>query len=158
MQPQMLRAHNNLFLNDFSDHPKGHVSFASTHGKDCFTQTNIPEPRSKTEATLVQDLWPDHCVQGTRASQIAPARRREPRSHDLFLCFFIGWRIRSGRSIPSRCKSVEGGSDTKGWIRVVLQGSSWFSLIVVDIVAFSGFPSGYRLVQRFCGQRVSGFH
>lgn len=56
----------NLFL---SDHPKGHVSFASTHEKDCFTQTSIPEPRSKTGATLVQDLWPDHCVQGTGASQ-----------------------------------------------------------------------------------------
>ncbi|KIO32810.1 hypothetical protein M407DRAFT_241266 [Tulasnella calospora MUT 4182] len=54
-----------LVVASADDHPKGHVSFASTHNKDCFAQTSIPEPRSKTGATLVQDLWPDHCVQGT---------------------------------------------------------------------------------------------
>jgi nicotinamidase/pyrazinamidase len=46
-------------------HPAGHVSFASAH------------PGTKPFETIVltggpQELWPDHCVQGTRGAQIHP--------------------------------------------------------------------------------------
>ena len=49
-------------------HPAGHISFASTHGKQAFADT--------TEAAYgVQALWPDHCVQGTPGAEVAPALR-----------------------------------------------------------------------------------
>ena len=39
-------------------HPAGHISFASTHGKEPFTDT--------VEASYgTQALWPEHCVQGS---------------------------------------------------------------------------------------------
>ena len=46
-------------------HPAGHVSFASAH------------PGAEPFQTIVlaggpQELWPDHCVQGTRGAQIHP--------------------------------------------------------------------------------------
>jgi len=44
-------------------HPRGHISFASTHGKHPFVET--------VEAGYgTQTLWPDHCVQGTRGAEI----------------------------------------------------------------------------------------
>lgn len=38
-------------------HPKGHISFASTHGKEPFSAIKLPYGD--------QVMWPDHCVQGT---------------------------------------------------------------------------------------------
>lgn len=47
-------------------HPEQHVSFASTHGKQPFTDT--------AEASYgPQSLWPDHCLQGTAGAEITPA-------------------------------------------------------------------------------------
>ena len=46
-------------------HPPGHVSFASAH----------PGARPYTTLTLPagpQELWPDHCVQGTRGAALHP--------------------------------------------------------------------------------------
>ncbi len=44
-------------------HPLGHISFASTHGKQPFTDT--------VEATYgTQALWPDHCVQQTPGAEL----------------------------------------------------------------------------------------
>ncbi|KAI5118275.1 hypothetical protein M0805_006017 [Coniferiporia weirii] len=53
-------------------HPAGHVSFASTHSKEAFTQIDVPYPYGKDDgpATISQMLWPDHCVQGTRGTEI----------------------------------------------------------------------------------------
>lgn len=47
-------------------HPRGHVSFASSH------------PGHKPFETIAlaggaQELWPDHCVKGTRGAQLHPA-------------------------------------------------------------------------------------
>jgi nicotinamidase/pyrazinamidase len=47
-------------------HPRGHISFASTHGKQPFTDT-IEAPYG------TQHLWPDHCLQGTPGAEIHPA-------------------------------------------------------------------------------------
>ena len=47
-------------------HPRGHISFASTHGKQPFKDTI-------EVAYGTQHLWPDHCVQGTPGAEIHPA-------------------------------------------------------------------------------------
>ena len=46
-------------------HPRGHISFASTHGKQPFTDT-------VQAAYGTQTLWPDHCIQGTPGAQLHP--------------------------------------------------------------------------------------
>jgi nicotinamidase/pyrazinamidase len=46
-------------------HPAGHISFASTHGLQPFTDT-IQAPYG------TQHLWPDHCLQGTPGAALAP--------------------------------------------------------------------------------------
>lgn len=49
-------------------HPKGHISFASTHGKRAFVDT--------VQASYgTQTLWPDHCVQGSPEAEIHPDLR-----------------------------------------------------------------------------------
>ncbi len=46
-------------------HPRNHISFASTHGLQPFTDT--------IEASYgIQHLWPDHCIQGTRGADLHP--------------------------------------------------------------------------------------
>jgi nicotinamidase/pyrazinamidase len=46
-------------------HPKGHVSFASAHGLNPFTDT-VETPYG------TQHLWPDHCVQSTPGAALHP--------------------------------------------------------------------------------------
>jgi nicotinamidase/pyrazinamidase len=47
-------------------HPRGHISFASTHGKQPFTDA--------IQASYgMQQLWPDHCVQGAIGAELHPA-------------------------------------------------------------------------------------
>jgi nicotinamidase/pyrazinamidase len=47
-------------------HPRGHVSFASAHpGRRPFETLALPQGP--------QELWPDHCVQGTRGAALHPA-------------------------------------------------------------------------------------
>ena len=47
-------------------HPRGHVSFASSHaGLAPFESTQVHGHD--------QTLWPDHCVQGTRGAELHPA-------------------------------------------------------------------------------------
>ncbi|MGD0647124.1 MAG: nicotinamidase [Acidobacteriaceae bacterium] len=46
-------------------HPRNHISFASTHGLDPFTDT-IQAPYG------TQHLWPDHCIQATRGANLHP--------------------------------------------------------------------------------------
>ena len=46
-------------------HPRGHISFASTHGLQPFTDT-------VRAAYGTQTLWPDHCIQGTPGAQLHP--------------------------------------------------------------------------------------
>jgi nicotinamidase/pyrazinamidase len=46
-------------------HPQGHVSFASSHpGAAPYTTTALPQGP--------QELWPDHCVQGSRGAALHP--------------------------------------------------------------------------------------
>jgi nicotinamidase/pyrazinamidase len=47
-------------------HPLSHVSFASAHpGKRAFETVALPQG--------MQELWPDHCVQGSRGAALHPA-------------------------------------------------------------------------------------
>jgi nicotinamidase/pyrazinamidase len=47
-------------------HPPGHVSFASAHpGRRPFETATLPQGP--------QELWPDHCVRGTRGAALHPA-------------------------------------------------------------------------------------
>ena len=47
-------------------HPRNHISFASTHGLQPFTDT-------VQAAYGTQTLWPDHCIQGSPGAQLHPA-------------------------------------------------------------------------------------
>lgn len=49
-------------------HPPNHISFASTHHKQPFTDT-IQAPYG------IQHLWPDHCIQGTPGAELHPDLR-----------------------------------------------------------------------------------
>jgi nicotinamidase/pyrazinamidase len=46
-------------------HPRGHISFASTHGLQPFTDT-------VQAAYGTQTLWPDHCIQGSPGAELHP--------------------------------------------------------------------------------------
>ncbi|MGB7538733.1 MAG: bifunctional nicotinamidase/pyrazinamidase [Anaerolineales bacterium] len=49
-------------------HPRGHGSFASTHGKPVYSILPIHG--------APQTLWPDHCVQGTHGAELVSALDR----------------------------------------------------------------------------------
>jgi nicotinamidase/pyrazinamidase len=49
-------------------HPRGHGSFASTHGKPVYSIIPIHG--------TPQTLWPDHCVQGTHGAELAGTLER----------------------------------------------------------------------------------
>ncbi len=49
-------------------HPRGHGSFASSHGKPVYTVIEIHG--------APQTLWPDHCVQGTHGAELVSALDR----------------------------------------------------------------------------------
>ncbi len=52
-------------------HPKGHVSFASSHsGKEPFDTINLEG--------IDQILWPEHCVQGSKGAEFHPELRSDP--------------------------------------------------------------------------------
>lgn len=49
-------------------HPRGHISFASSHpGKQLFETIEAPYG--------AQTLWPDHCIQGTSGAELHPDLR-----------------------------------------------------------------------------------
>lgn len=47
-------------------HPKNHISFASRHDREPFTLIDLPN----SSGTVKQELWPDHCVQGSKGAEI----------------------------------------------------------------------------------------
>ncbi len=63
-------------------HPRGHVSFASSHpGKRAGDTFSAPYG--------IQELWPDHCVPGTRGAAFHP-QLDMTRTH---LVLRTGWRV-----------------------------------------------------------------
>lgn len=64
-----LQDHFDLVVATKDWHPKGHVSFASTHGK---------KPGDVIEVEgLEQVLWPEHCLQGSRGAEFHPRLKTE---------------------------------------------------------------------------------
>jgi len=57
-----------LVVSSLDWHPPGHVSFASAHRKAVGTSISVPVPHETTQNN--QELWPDHCVQGTQGSAL----------------------------------------------------------------------------------------
>ncbi len=57
-------------------HPRGHISFASTHqGRVPSAQTPAVAPEGRLILHTpygVQELWPDHCIQGTAGAELHP--------------------------------------------------------------------------------------
>ncbi|MCY4181074.1 MAG: bifunctional nicotinamidase/pyrazinamidase [Litoreibacter sp.] len=51
-------------------HPAGHSSFASSHGAEPFSVTEMPYGP--------QVLWPDHCIQGSRGAEFHPDLNQNP--------------------------------------------------------------------------------
>ncbi len=51
-------------------HPKGHVSFASRHGKAPFETTELSHGH--------QVLWPEHCIQGEPGASLHPELDQRP--------------------------------------------------------------------------------
>jgi len=49
-------------------HPQGHISFANRHNKEPFTSL---EMNGK-----VYELWPEHCVAGTKGAEFSPLLNR----------------------------------------------------------------------------------
>lgn len=54
-------------------HPQGHVSFAKTHGKDMGDVIDVDGTK--------QELWPDHCVQGTHGASLVKELKRDHIDH-----------------------------------------------------------------------------
>lgn len=53
-----------FFSQDF--HPSNHMSFASTHGKELFSLSELDlEMADGSNLHVNQNMWPTHCVQGT---------------------------------------------------------------------------------------------
>jgi len=54
-------------------HPRGHISFASTHSKSLFDRITIYPPGEGVEGGrgLEQVLWPEHCIAGTPGAEFA---------------------------------------------------------------------------------------
>lgn len=62
-------------------HPRGHVSFASRYpGSEPYTSRSVRHPVTGDE--ISQELWPDHCVQGTSGCEFEAGvwKRIEKRS------------------------------------------------------------------------------
>ncbi|ORX41136.1 Isochorismatase-like protein [Kockovaella imperatae] len=55
-------------------HPRGHISFASTHGEDAFSSKRVTNAHG---LEYDQILWPDHCVIGTKGAEIDQDLRQD---------------------------------------------------------------------------------
>ncbi|WFD07236.1 hypothetical protein MVES1_002596 [Malassezia vespertilionis] len=57
------------------DHPEDHISFADTHNTEPFQERCVAHPIIP-EATLLQMMWPKHCVQNTKGAEIVPSVKK----------------------------------------------------------------------------------
>lgn len=98
-------------------HPENHASFASTHGADPFTMTEMPYGP--------QVLWPDHCVAGSQGAAFHPSLRLRPAqliqrkgmnpSIDSYSAFFEN--DKTTPTGPCRMAARQGRhADFRGWI------------------------------------------
>lgn len=60
-----------LYIATLDWHPANHTSFASQHGVEPFTELEFHHP--ETGEAKKQFVWPDHCIQNTHGSRLAPS-------------------------------------------------------------------------------------
>ncbi|TNY20653.1 Isochorismatase hydrolase [Rhodotorula diobovata] len=75
-------------------HPPAHISFHTTHSLPAFSSTTVRDPR--TGKSKEQELWPVHCVQGTRGCEVEEGVRA---------------RMERRRRAGARCEVVTKGAD-----------------------------------------------
>ncbi len=122
-------------------HPRGHISFASTHGMKPFE--NI-----KTYYGM-QTLWPDHCVQGSAGAQL----------HPLLETGNIHSIIRKGfrKTVDSYSAFFENDKKTKtglnGFIMETManeQFSLFIAGIATDVCVFNTAIDGKKILRYEC--------
>jgi len=88
-------------------HPAGHASFASTHGAEPFSTTQLPYGE--------QVLWPEHCVQGTEGAAFHAALHADAaqlvlrKGHDPRIDSYSAFRENDQRTLTGLA----------GWLRAV---------------------------------------
>ena len=97
-------------------HPRGHVSFASTHAAAAYTQVALPYG--------MQTLWPDHAIQNTPGAALHPAldtarvevivRKGHQMALDSYSAFF-----ENDRATPT---GLDGWLRGRGFRRLFLAG------------------------------------
>ncbi|BGP18760.1 hypothetical protein JCM10213v2_006839 [Rhodosporidiobolus nylandii] len=78
-------------------HPPSHISFASRHRLPPFSSTSVALPSQRGGGEKEQELWPDHCVQGT-------------------------WGCEFDEGVQERLRRIEEGGDG-GKVEVVRKGT-----------------------------------
>ncbi|MBI2390916.1 MAG: bifunctional nicotinamidase/pyrazinamidase [Deltaproteobacteria bacterium] len=134
-------------------HPRGHVSFASAHG------------RRPYETLMVhgyeQTLWPDHCVKGSRGAAFHPAVPLEPvsmilrKGADPDIDSYSAFRENLGPDGTRRPTGLAGWLRERGIRRVFLCGlardfcvlwsaedaaAAGFDVVVLDPLTRAVFP------------------
>ncbi|KAL7338699.1 putative Nicotinamidase [Rhodotorula toruloides] len=116
---------------DLDFHPPGHVSFASRHQLPTFSKTTVSHPL--THEPIEQELWPDHCVQGTRGSEFDEGVRRRLerlRSERGEQAVRI---IQKERNSPTKPEDLSGASSTAAELTQVLLESRITHLVIVGL-------------------------
>lgn len=80
-------------------HPPNHISFASRHAAPPFTKLLwLPPCHDEIDHPKTIDVWPDHCVQGTKGCLLEPG---------------IESRLKSLLSLGREVKVIQKGTDTE---------------------------------------------
>jgi nicotinamidase/pyrazinamidase len=114
-------------------HPAGHVSFASTHGRDPFT--TIPLQGGQ------QMLWPDHCVAGTPGAQFHPDLKLQ----EVGLIIHKGTR----KDLDSYSALYENDGQTptglEGYLRYLQLSRLYFCGLALDVCVYYSALDAVRL-------------
>ncbi|MCX7023962.1 MAG: bifunctional nicotinamidase/pyrazinamidase [Spirochaetes bacterium] len=118
-------------------HPRGHVSFASSHPG--------AEPYSHMDAGGIgQTLWPDHCVAGTRGSDFHPGLDTAP--------YRLVIRKGTAPGLDSYSAFFENDGSTvtglDGWLRAMGVAELWIAGIATDYCVFFTAADAVRLGYR----------
>ncbi|GAA6033314.1 hypothetical protein NBRC10512_005923 [Rhodotorula toruloides] len=135
---------------DLDFHPPGHVSFASRHQLPTFSKTTVSHPL--THEPIEQELWPDHCVQGTRGSEFDEGVRRRlerlrsergeqavriiqkgvDQDLDAYSAFAVPLTVQE-RNSPTKPEDLSGASSTAAELTQVLLESRITHLVIVGL-------------------------
>ncbi len=119
-------------------HPRGHISFAGTHGKEPYETIEL--------GGITQILWPDHCVPGTRGAEFHPQLDMNP----------VNLIIRKGYDpeIDSYSGFVENDRKTETGLHYYLRGMGIKVLYLCGLAldfcvyytALDGLKYGFRVI------------